>query len=104
MNVASQPSSLRAELAEAKAEIGRLERELAEELAHQKQAGKDYSNVVGPMIRERDAMKPIVEAATALVAAHTGPVSLSRDAEKAQAMLELIRAVKVAAVEEGNKP
>jgi hypothetical protein len=34
-----------------------LERDLAVEQAHQAQAAKDYNNALGPMIRERDALK-----------------------------------------------
>jgi hypothetical protein len=96
------PASLRAELAEAKATIARLEAELSEERAHQLQAAKDYSNTIGPMIRERDASRAIVEAATALVENWYPLGHNFRDVCGEQENEMLYRALDDA-VEEGNK-
>jgi len=64
---ATRVTELEAELGMAEEAVSSLRAELSEERAHQLQAAKDYSNTIGPMIRERDASRAIVEAATALV-------------------------------------
>jgi hypothetical protein len=42
---------------------------LIAELEHSKQAGKDYSNVLGPVLRERDALRAQLQATAGVMAA-----------------------------------